>query len=331
MIDFNRTDVREQALPERPTSSWGESAFPSARLGLPERSSAERFSRLKPAAFRVDVRDLRSLTDVEVQGVVRMLAQYGCALISPACRPSGPDELLALSRDFGAVVRHRDSDDSGITTITPRPTEAQHWGSSRIAQPPHTDGMYLRHGPPRLLALLAEQIPPVGGRTVLTSGEALYRELRALGPKVLAALFSRDALQVTHDSHVSLRPVLRRLALGQDSGLSGEFVGLAFRSGRFAGASSSEDARPGVQLIRRFVSDPKNQLVFAIPEGSVLLVTNTGRVLHGREGWSKQHARKVHRLWLDGRGVLTPFEGAVFGIPACPEQSVSSRDRRGAR
>ena len=140
----------------------------------------------------------------------------------------------------------------------------------------------------------------------------------------------RDALQVTHDSHVSLRPVLRRLALNQEADATSDFVGLAFRSGRFAGATSSADARPGVRLIREFVSAPENQLVFAIPEGSVLLVTNTGRVLHGREGWSKKYARKVHRLWLDGQGVLTPFEGPIFGIPACPEKSVLPRDRRGA-
>ena len=181
--------------------------------------------------------------------------------------------------------------------------------------------MYLKGGPPRLLALLSEKMPLVGGRSILTSGEALYNQLRQLGPEVVGALFRRDALQLAVDGQQIARPVLRRVVCDDRLGIAHEQVTLAFRSGHFSRSSAQREARPGINLIRSFIAAEENQVRFHIPEGSVFLVTNTGRVLHGREGWSKAFPRRLHRLWLDGTGDLTAHQYEIFGIPSSPERT----------
>ena len=300
--------------------SAGAGALSSITGRASSRFPTEYFPSLTATDLSVSVGRLPDLTPAEVQEIIGSLVRFGAALVLPDT-PAQRNELLSLSAHFGGVVRHKDSDDSGVTTLSAAGGRGTSWGNSTLPQPPHTDGMYLRGGPPRLLALLAEQMPAEGGRSILTSGEELYRRLRCLGPDVLGALFRHDALKLAVDGKEIARPVLRLLTADSDAvGAPGE-VGLAFRSGRFSRSSSSRAAKPGVDLIRSFVANEENQVRFHIPEGAVLLVTNTGRVLHGREGWSKSEPRKLHRLWLDGAGALGAYRHEIFGIPSSPERS----------
>ena len=116
-----------------------------------------------------------------------ILAHDGICTFAPL---TSPEALLCFCQQLGTIVKHRDSDERGLTWIAPReqvPSSDgyQAFTPSHLAL--HTDGSSLPE-PATLVVLWCQQPSPVGGLSLFVDGKRLYRTLETEYPQVLEAL-----------------------------------------------------------------------------------------------------------------------------------------------
>jgi alpha-ketoglutarate-dependent taurine dioxygenase len=134
------------------------------------------------AAFYLDIAGAHA-----EEQIARALAQDGLVTFD-GIRSSG--ELLQLCSRLGAIVKHRDTDEGGLTRIVKRSDMQlregyQAFTSSHLTL--HTDGSSLPE-PPTLVVLWCERPAVEGGTSLFVDGKQLYQVLANEHPQVLEAL-----------------------------------------------------------------------------------------------------------------------------------------------
>jgi len=118
--------------------------------------------------------------------VAARLIEDGLVRVSGVAGPAG---LLALARSIATIEPHRDSDDSGVTTIADvgGRVRAGFAGLSDRSLSPHTDRSGVAR-PPALLLMSCGRSATHGGDCVVVDGKTVYDELAEHHPQAAAAL-----------------------------------------------------------------------------------------------------------------------------------------------
>jgi len=126
--------------------------------------------------YRVNSQDGESAA-----GLVAALAEHGLVLLYGV---TSSDDLLRLANSIAAIVPHRDSDTSGLTTIadTGRQVRSGFAGFSACALNPHTDRSGIAH-PPALLMMACGQPASSGGECVVSTEKRSMTTLSNLIPE----------------------------------------------------------------------------------------------------------------------------------------------------
>lgn len=117
----------------------------------------------------------------------QLLARDGLAVFHGAHNRA---EMLMAAATMMTVLPHPDSGPDGITAITDLGAAGEHPGAagfSRRELAAHTDRSSVP-APPALLMTVCARPAHAGGASTLTDGQAVYAELAAASPEVLAAL-----------------------------------------------------------------------------------------------------------------------------------------------
>lgn len=114
------------------------------------------------------------------------LEEHGLALLEGV---GDQDSLLRLARSIATIVPHRDSDSSGLTTISDNGNHVRTGfaGFTACALNPHTDRSGIAN-PPHLLMMACGQPAASGGECFVVDGKAVYDDLTESHPQAIKAL-----------------------------------------------------------------------------------------------------------------------------------------------
>jgi hypothetical protein len=154
----------------------------------------------------------RSIGDLAVASLAEGL-DSGDGLVTFTCPDA--ETLLAAASDLGDIMRHRDSDTHGITTvkeIANRDPERD-IGLTRGALPFHTDCPAIA-SPPSTLILWCRQEAAAGGTALFAQAGELFAYLDENDPDVLEAACQPEAVVFRTGDHVWIGPVFQASAGG---------------------------------------------------------------------------------------------------------------------
>lgn len=224
--------------------------------------------------------------------VMAGLRGNGLAVVDVADR----GELLRLANALATIVPHRDSDLTGLTTITDlgQPAGDGFLGFTDRELSPHTD----RSGDPRPPVLLMTgcvQAARTGGECVLVDGKAVHDDLAISHPEALIALTTpRSVLFGGAAGH-----------LGSVFAHVGGRITLRLRTDSFA--QFSPDVTHWLPLLHNTIRHHIQVLSLAPGQGYVL---DNHRWLHGRRAFTG--TRVLHRV----HGNPRPHLSFSPGFPA---------------
>lgn len=228
-----------------------------------------------------------------VAGLAPALVEQGLVLLDDV---AGPDDLLRLAGTIATVVPHRDSDPTGLTTITDTGGRMRRGfaGFSACALNPHTDRSGIAD-PPVLLMMSCGQPASSGGECVVFDGKAIYEDLVASNPRALQALSApRSVLFGGAAGH-----------LGAVFARTGDRLTIRLRLDELA-QFSPETAR-WLPDLRATIDRHAQTFMLTAGQGYIL---DNHRWLHGRRAFTGQ--RLMYRL----HGNPLPQLGIKPGFPA---------------
>ena len=248
------------------------------------------------------------------QEMLRSFNRFGWVLLEVEDgEGSVRDNLLALRSIFGSPVLHDRSEHDGITIVESKvhgkPTANTYLSACNSAHPPHTGGTASAH-PPTIVALACERTSKVGGLTQIVSGKLVYDYLKSVSPEGLKALENPKAVEFRRGGDRAQKAVFETL--------SPRWSAISFRYDSVALVTPSPRAEEAYELVRRFVNDSGNQVVFRLAPRQICVFDNRA-VLHGRTAFEADSARRLYRLNLDGSSLV----GLKIGFPTSDHEARS--------
>lgn len=235
-----------------------------------------------------------------IDAIVATLRDTGAALVAGV---DSREAFAAFASALGGVVRHRDSDETGLTDLTVSEERAASPGMSGFSSSPlelHTDRSTLAV-PPNLVLLRCERQSELGGELRCVDGRLLYERLAAKAPDVLGWASRDDQVVYFDGDHTFTGPIF---AFAPDG-----TIALRFRcDGR--GYYRRGDA----MLLERFLEHASAiETMVKLRPGETIVLHN-GWWLHGRTRFVG--AREVWRILADdetrfGRGFPAPQAQAL--------------------
>ncbi|NEQ84416.1 MAG: TauD/TfdA family dioxygenase [Moorea sp. SIO2I5] len=238
----------------------------------------------------LSISKLSELRNWEIEKLLHCFNTYGFVIVQCVSLDNSIEDFLLLTEIFGNLTRHNRADERGIVPIRPMAGYSEYLGASNEPHFLHTDGPFEKN-PPKVMALQCEVPDPIGGFSLLVSSKAIYKYLAEQDYNGLKLLFDPNIFSIKRDNQFHKRAIFN---------LKNNRVEMAFRDndGK-ASVSVLPEASRAFNLIREFVNNPKNQIVFKLEKGQILITDNTS-VLHGRTGFSINSTRKLNRLNFDG-------------------------------
>ena len=241
------------------------------------------------------IRKVAEMSELDIQKLFETFNQFKFVILECAPLANTHENLLALKKFFGSVVRHNRSDENGIVAVENLSKQgvAQAFMSANNKElTMHTDGTF-EIEPAKIVALQCEVPSQNGGLSKIVYAESVYEYLRENYPQELQSLFT-NPLTITRTGQT---PVTRAIFVEHEGRIS-----MTFRSA-LADSAISITIPPKLKniynIIKTYVNNPNNQLNFKLKAHQILLLDNAS-LLHGRTSFPDNEFRKLNRLSFDG-------------------------------
>lgn len=246
-------------------------------------------SQIDLSDFTLKIGKVAEISESERQELFNIFNAFKFVILDCEPLPNAEENLLALTKLFGAVKKHhKKSDDNGILPIVDVGSSTD-LTLNHEEHPIHTDGTFYVE-PPKVVALQCEIPARTGGISQIVYGESVYEYFNKYHPEELQSLFTPGSLTITKDNQTSQRAVFT-----EKEGR----ISVRFRSDKFVSTEILPQVRNAVSLFQNYINEPNNQIKFKLKANQILLLENTG-VLHGRTSFPKNDPRKLNKLWFDG-------------------------------
>jgi alpha-ketoglutarate-dependent taurine dioxygenase len=275
-------------------------------------------ARLSFVSQVVTVPSIRSMSNSDLENMIRAFNRYGFVIISCEKVTDSREDLLALKHHFGGVAPHQRADADGIVPINAFSKVNGFIGSTAEEHPLHTDGAFL-DVPEVIMTLQCATPATFGGVSRLASAQAAYAHLAAAFPGRIQALERPDALTIRRRRQTSTQSLFLRCG--------SHHRGIRFRMPDGAAEiTPHQNVRELYNELCRFLTSPENILELKLQSDQVLIVDNTALV-HGRSAYPPSEPRYMRRLNFDATGPLC--DRMVFGF-ALNESCRSGAGRQSA-
>jgi alpha-ketoglutarate-dependent taurine dioxygenase len=221
--------------------------------------------------------------------IFKAFNSFGFFLIESKNLQASKEIFLSLSCLLGNIVRQNQSDEQGVFPIRVLPNFAEYANSNNRDLALHTDGSFEKI-PPKVMAMQCEVAAQEGGLTQLVDGKLVYDYLAKIDPEGLATLFETDIFTIKRANQSATRAIFTN---------HNHKIYMTFRSDNYAQISVQERAIKPFILIKDFLAEPTNQIIFKLQPHQILVFDNN-RILHGRTAFEINDTRILHGLWFDG-------------------------------
>jgi len=252
-------------------------------------------SKFDVSQVTLKISKVAGMSELDIQKLFEIFNKFKFVILECEPLPNTQENLLALKKFFGSVVRHKRSDENGLVAVENLSNQgvAQAFMSANNKElTMHTDGTF-EIKPAKVVALQCEVPSQNGGLSKIVYAESVYEYLRENHSQELQSLFT-NPLTITRTGQT---PVTRAIFVEQESRIS-----MTFRS-LLADSTISILIPPHLEniynIIKNYVNNPENQLSFKLKAHQILLLDNAS-LLHGRTSFPDNEFRKLNRLSFDG-------------------------------
>lgn len=251
-------------------------------------------SKIELSDVTLKISKVAEISDADLQELFEIFNKFKFVILECDPLPNPQENLLALKKIFGSVKRHQRSDQDGMTTIENAGKDNNiYLANTNQTHLMHTDGAF-EIIPPKIVAMQCEKNSENGGLSQIIYAESVYEYFIKNYPQELHKLFTYP-LTITRGDLTATRAVF----VEQEDRISA-----SFRADSIISVVIPTQIENAYNLIRDYVNDPQNQLVFKLKEHQIIVFDNTS-VLHGRTSFPDNEVRKLNRLWFYGDSEYT--------------------------
>ncbi|MBW4499910.1 MAG: TauD/TfdA family dioxygenase [Scytonema hyalinum WJT4-NPBG1] len=248
-------------------------------------------SQIDISQVTLKISKVAEISEPDQQRLFEIFNKFKFVILECEPLPNLQENLLALTKFFGSVKRHKRSDENGIVPVEnlgDSPATTDQISATNQSHPIHTDGSF-DIDPPKIVAMQCEIPSKNGGLSQIVYAELVYEYLRENHLQELQKLITHP-LTITRGGETATRTTF----VEQKGKIS-----MTFRSDSVISITIPPQLEKAYKIIKNYVNDPKNQLIFKLKANQIVLLDNTS-VLHGRTSFSDNEFRKLNRLWFDG-------------------------------
>ncbi|MFB2768935.1 TauD/TfdA family dioxygenase [Pelatocladus sp. BLCC-F211] len=255
---------------------------------------------------------IEDINESELQKLFAIFNKYKFVILETEALPNIQDNLLALKKIFGSIIRHKRSDENGIVSVENLGSfpidKAQLLSATNQMFSMHTDGTY-EIEPPKVVAMQCVIPSNHGGCSQIVYAESVYDYLMENHPQELQSLFS-NPLNITRGNQTATRAIFAEIE-GR--------ISMTFRADPVVSIIIPPPIEKVFNVIKNYINTSSNQLIFKLKANQILVLDNTS-VLHGRTSFPDNEVRKVNRLCFDG--ISEYSQNLKFGF--IPKSKVSN-------
>jgi alpha-ketoglutarate-dependent taurine dioxygenase len=250
------------------------------------------FSQIDLNEITLKVSKVSEISEPERQRLFEIFNKFKFLILECEPLPNFQENLLALKKYFGSVLRHRRSNEHGIVAIENlynSPANHVSRSATNRMHPMHTDGTADAE-PPKIVALQCERNSQNGGYSQIAYGKSVYEYLMKNHPQELQDLFTHP-VSITN---LGGKTDTRTIFIEKEGRIS-----ISFKADSVVTIKIPPQIEKVYNIIKNYVNDPNNQFLFKLKANQIQIIDNTS-VLHGRTSFPDNEVRKIHRLWFDG-------------------------------
>ena len=221
--------------------------------------------------------------------IFKVFNSYGFFLIESNEPDASKEIFLSLPHLFGNIIRQNQSDEQGIFPIRVLPNFSEYANSNNKDLALHTDGSFEKN-PPQVMAMHCEVAAQEGGLTQLVDAKLVYEYLIKTDPEGLATLFEPDIFTINRANQSATMAIFTKHK---------HKIYMTFRLDDYAQISVHPRVIKPFTLIKKFVADSANQIIFKLQPHQIVVFDNN-RMLHGRTAFEVKDTRILNGLWFDG-------------------------------
>ncbi|MEI2577916.1 TauD/TfdA family dioxygenase [Scytonema sp. PRP1] len=248
-------------------------------------------SKIDISQVTLKITKLTDISQSDKTSLFELFNKFKLVILECEPLPNPQDNLLALNNFFGSVKRHKRSDENGIVLVENlgnSPLATTYVATTNQAHLMHTDGPYEME-PPKIVAMQCEIPSKHGGLSQIVYSESVYEYLMENYLQELHRLFTYP-LTITRGDQTARRAIF----LEKEGKIS-----MSFRADSVVSIAIPSQLENVYRIIKNYVNNPKNQLIFKLQANQILVFDNTS-ILHGRTSFPENQVRKLNRLWFDG-------------------------------
>ncbi|BAZ21574.1 hypothetical protein NIES4073_24520 [Kalymmatonema gypsitolerans NIES-4073] len=248
-------------------------------------------SKIEISQVTLKISQVAKISNPEQQKLFEIFNKFKFVILECEPLPNLQENLLALTKFFGSVKRHKRSDKNGIVPVENlgySPATTDQISATNQMHPIHTDGSFDIE-PPKIVAMQCEIPSKNGGFSQIVYAESVYEYLRENHLQELDKLITHP-LTITRGGQTATRATF----VAQEGRIS-----MTFRADSVISIAIPPQLGKAYNIIKNYVNDPNNQLIFKLKANQIVLLDNTS-VLHGRTSFPNNEVRKLNRLWFDG-------------------------------
>lgn len=237
------------------------------------------------------VSKIAEISNSDLQRLFEIFNKFKFVILECEPIPNLQENLLALKKYFGSIKKHKLSAPNGVSTIENLRDSSlakTYVATSNITHFMHTDGSFEME-PPKIVAMQCEVPSKTGGLSQIIYAETVYEYLRANHPEELQNLFNYP-LTITRGEQTGKRAVFTEQK---------DRITMCFRADSIISVTIPPQIERAYNLIKNYVNDAKNQLIFQLKPHQIILLENTS-ILHGRTSFPENEFRKLNRLHFNG-------------------------------
>jgi alpha-ketoglutarate-dependent taurine dioxygenase len=260
-----------------------------ANLAVPETIEP---SKININQVTLKVSKVAEISEPERHRLFEIFNKFKFIIIECEPLPTPQENLLALKKIFGSVLRHRRSDEHGIVAVENlynSPANNVSRSATNQMHPMHTDGT-ADIDTPKVVALQCEINSQNGGLSQIAYGQYVYEYLMKNYPQELQKLFTYP-VSVTN---LGGKTDIRKIFVEKEGRIS-----MSFKADSVVTIKVPPAIETVFNIIKNYVNAPKNQFIFKLKTHQIQIIDNTS-VLHGRTSFPDNEVRKINRLWFDG-------------------------------
>jgi alpha-ketoglutarate-dependent taurine dioxygenase len=237
------------------------------------------------------IHEVANMSETETQRLFEIFNKFKFVILECDPIPNPRANLLALTKFFGSIKRHKRSDTDGIVSVenfgnTLATTDQI--SATNKQHPLHTDGSF-DVDPPKVVAMQCEIPAKTGGFSQIVYGESIYEYLKKNHLKELQNLFT-NPITISRSGETATRAIFVNKK---------DRIFMTFRLDSIISITIPEQIKKALNIIKDYVNNPSHQYIFKLKSHQILLIDNTS-LLHGRTSFPNHEIRKLNRLWFDG-------------------------------